>query len=260
MSHPESAGIATSVPGATARDEPLLVAEGIGKKFGGVWAVEDVGLRIPRNQVLGIIGPNGAGKTTLFNLIAGAFPPSAGRVLFRGRDITRQRPHRRARQGIGRTFQLTKPVRALSVADNLRVAALASGASAAAAQQRTEQTLAFLGLAPLRDKGGGELNAVEAKRLEVGRALVTGPSLLLLDEVFSGSNADEVDELIDLVRQLARDGLTVLVIEHNVRAIRAIADRVIAMNAGKVISEGTAEHVFGDPQVVESYLGQHTPA
>jgi ABC-type branched-subunit amino acid transport system ATPase component len=241
-------------------NEPMLVADGIGKRFGGMWAVEDVTLRVPRNQVIGIIGPNGAGKTTLFNLIAGAIPPSAGRMMFCGRDITNRPPHQRARLGIGRTFQLTRPVHSLSVADNLRVAALASGASPADARQRTEQTLVLLGLEPLHAKRGAELNAVEAKRLEVGRALVLRPALLLLDEIFSGSNADEVSELIDLIRFLRQDGLTVLVIEHNVRAIRAIADRIVAMNAGKIISEGTAEQVFGDPQVVESYLGQRSQA
>ena len=260
MSHTGSASTAPAAAGTRAESEPLLVADGVGKKFGGVWAVEDVALRIPRNEILGIIGPNGAGKTTLFNVIAGALLPSAGRIVFRGQDITRHPPHRRARRGIGRTFQLTRPIRSLSVAENLHVAALASGAKPGEARQRTERTLAFLGLEPMQAKRGADLNAVEAKRLEVGRALATGPSLLLLDEIFSGSNADEVDELIDLVRQLRQDGLTVLVIEHNVRAIRGVADRVVAMNAGKVISEGTAEHVFGDPQVVESYLGQHSQA
>jgi ABC-type branched-subunit amino acid transport system ATPase component len=255
------AASARDAPGATAGKaemEPLLVVDGVGKKYGGVWAVADVTLRVPCNQILGIIGPNGAGKTTLFNLIAGAVPASAGRMIFRGHDITRYPPHKRARRGIGRTFQLTRPIRSLSVRDNLRLAALASGAKAADAQQRTERILTFLGLEPMRAKRGSELNAVESKRLEVGRALVIGPSLLLLDEIFSGSNADEVDELIGLVHQLRQDGLTVLVIEHNVRAIRAVADRVMAMNAGKVISEGTADHVFGDPQVIESYLGQQS--
>ncbi len=260
MSHTGSAGTASSAAGAAAEDEPLLAADGVGKKFGGVWAVQDVCLRVPPNQILGIIGPNGAGKTTLFNLIAGTFPPSSGKILFGGQDITRHPPHRRARRGIARTFQLTRPIRSLTVADNLRTAALASGAKPADARKRIERALAYLGLEPLRAKRGADLNAVEAKRLEVGRALVINPSLLLLDEIFSGSNADEVDELIDLVRQLRQNGLTVLVIEHNVRAIRTVADRVVAMNAGKVISEGTAEHVFGDPQVVESYLGQHSQA
>jgi branched-chain amino acid transport system ATP-binding protein len=259
MTHPGSTETTASAVGAR-EPEPLLVAEAVGKHFGGVWAVDDVSLRVPRNQVLGIIGPNGAGKTTLFNLIAGTFPPSRGRITFRGQDITRQPPHRRARRGIGRTFQLTRPFRSLSVSENLRTAALASGAKPAEARRRTDHTLGYLGLAPLRNKIAAELNAVEAKRLEVGRALTIDPSLLLLDEIFSGSTADEVDELIDLVGQLRQGGLTVLVIEHNVRAIRGVADRVMAMNAGKVISEGTAKHVFADPQVVESYLGQHSQA
>jgi branched-chain amino acid transport system ATP-binding protein len=257
---PRSTQTAASTADASAEQEPLLVTEAVGKHFGGMWAVDNVSLRVPCQQVLGIIGPNGAGKTTLFNLIAGTFAPSRGRITFRGQDITRQPPHWRARHGIGRTFQLTKPFRSLSVSQNLRAAALASGARPAEARRRTDEILDYLGLAPLRDKVAGELNAVEAKRLEVGRALAIGPSLLLLDEIFSGSTATEVDELIELTGQLRRGGLTVLVIEHNVRAIRGVADRVMAMNAGTVISEGAAEHVFADPQVIESYLGRHSQA
>ncbi len=256
MSQTEPANNSTAV----IAPERVVRVDGVGKHFGGVWAVSDVSASVAENEVLGIIGPNGAGKTTLFNLIAGAFPPSSGRIFFRGKDITRLAPHRRARQGIARTFQLTRPFVSMSVRDNLRTAALACGARSADAQKRADRALEYLGLAGLRDKMGADLNAVESKRVEVARALTLEPSLLLLDEIFSGSNADEVDELVDLVRQLRRDGLTILVIEHNVRAIRAVADRVVAMNTGQVISEGTAEEVFSDPGVIESYLGQHSKA
>jgi branched-chain amino acid transport system ATP-binding protein len=256
MSQTEPANNSTAVIAA----EQVVRVDGVGKQFGGVWAVSDTSVSVAENEVLGIIGPNGAGKTTLFNLIAGAFPPSSGRIYFRGKDITRMAAHRRARHGIGRTFQLTRPFVSMSVRDNLRTAALACGARSAVAHQRADRGLEYLGLGPLRDKMGGDLNAVECKRVEVARALTCEPSLLLLDEIFSGSNAEEVDELADLVRRLHQDGLTILVIEHNVRAIRAVADRVVAMNAGQVISEGTAEEVFSDPGVVESYLGQHSKA
>jgi branched-chain amino acid transport system ATP-binding protein len=256
MSQTEPASNSTAVMTA----EPVVRVDGVGKRFGGVWAISETSVSVAENEILGIIGPNGAGKTTLFNLIAGAFPPSSGRIFFRGKDITRLAPHRRARQGIARTFQLTRPFVSMSVRDNLRTAALASGAKVADAQQRTDHALDYLGLSGLRDKMGAELNAVECKRVEVARALALEPSLLLLDEIFSGSNADEVDELVDLVQQLRRDGLTILVIEHNVRAIRAVADRVVAMNIGQVISVGTADEVFSDPGVIESYLGQHSKA
>ena len=247
-------------PQAALPAEPVLRAEGVGKHFGGVWAVNDGSVTVADNEVLGIIGPNGAGKTTLINLIAGAFRPNSGHIFFRGKDITGLSPYRRARQGIGRTFQLIRPFASLSVGDNLRAAALACGARSADAQRRADLAMEQLGLGPLRNKMGAELNAVEGKRLEVARALAIQPSLLLLDEIFSGSNAGEVDELVMLVRRLRRDGLTVLVIEHNVRAIRAVADRVVAMNAGQIISEGSAENVFSDPGVVESYLGQQSQA
>jgi len=245
---------------AVLEEEPVLRADGVGKHFGGVWAVSEVSVTVTDNEILGIIGPNGAGKTTLFNLIAGAFAPSSGRIFFRGMDITGLSSFRRARQGIARTFQLTKPFVSMSVGDNVRTAALACGARSADAQRRADLAMEQLGLGALRNKMGADLNGVEGKRLEVARALALQPSLLLLDEIFSGSNTEEVDELVALVRQLRQSRLTVLVIEHNVRAIRAVADRVIAMNAGRVISEGSAVEVFSDPGVVESYLGQHSKA
>jgi len=246
--------------GTSVATQPVLAAEGIGKRFGGLRALDDVSIEVPHNEVLGIIGPNGAGKTTLFNLIAGTFPPSSGRIVFRSRDITRKPPYKRARLGIGRTFQLTQPFRSLSVVDNLRAAALASGGRSGETELRILRIVEYLGLGRLSNKLGADLNAVEAKRVELGRALATGPSVLLLDEIFSGSSADEVDELIALVRQLQKDGITILVIEHNVHAIRSVADRVIAIDAGRVISKGTPEEVFSDPLVVESYLGQHSQA
>lgn len=246
--------------GTSVATRPILTADGIGKRFGGLRALDDVSIEVPHNEVLGIIGPNGAGKTTFFNLIAGTFPPSSGRIVFRGRDITRKPPYKRARLGIRRTFQLTQPFRSLSVVDNLRAAALASGGRSGETELRILKIVEYLGLGRLSNKLGADLNAVEAKRVELGRALATAPSVLLLDEIFSGSSADEVDELIALVRQLQKDGITILVIEHNVHAIRSVADRVIAIDAGRVISKGTPEEVFSDPLVVESYLGQHSQA
>lgn len=253
-------GTTAAKSGATSVADSVVSAIGVGKKYGGFWALSDVSMHVTRNEVLGIIGPNGAGKTTLFNILAGAVKPTTGRVYLQGNDITSQSPHRRARAGIGRTFQLPQPVPSLSTHDNIYVAALACGQPRRQAVERTAEVLEYTGIAPIGAKLARDLNAVESKRLEVSRALSVKPSVLLLDEIFSGSNSDEIDELIELVHQLRADGLTVLVIEHHVRAIRAVADRVVAINAGKIISEGAPDHVFADPQVVESYLGRHASA
>jgi branched-chain amino acid transport system ATP-binding protein len=234
----------------------LLSTNHLGKNFAGFRALQDVNMGVATGEILGIIGPNGAGKTTLFNLIAGAFRPSNGRVLFEGADITRQPPHRRLRRGIARTFQLIHPFQSMTVRENLYTAALGSGLRRPAAWGRADEMVNRLGLGKLAPKSAGEVNAVEGKRLELARALATGPKVILLDEIFSGLNTDEVDELALLVRDIRSEGTTVLVIEHNVRAIRAVADRVIAIDSGKIVSEGAPEHVFSDPFVIESYLGK----
>jgi branched-chain amino acid transport system ATP-binding protein len=239
---------------------PVLRTEGVGKTFGGFVALQDVSIECRPGEILGIIGPNGAGKTTLFNLIAGAFRPTAGRVLFEDADITRLPPHRRVRRGIGRTFQLIRPFGRLTIRENVMTAALGSGARMRVARERADVLVTRLGLGAIADKSAADINAVEGKRLEVARALATEPRLILLDEIFSGLNAAEVDELISLVRELRTDGLCVLVIEHNVRAIRAVADRVVAFDAGRLVSEGSADHVLSDAHVIESYLGQRSRA
>jgi ABC-type branched-subunit amino acid transport system ATPase component len=242
-------------PGATSTGTPVLRTEAVGKTFGGFVALTDVTVEARSAEVLGIIGPNGAGKTTLFNLIAGAFRPTAGRILLDGSDVTRLPPHRRVRRGIGRTFQLIRPFGSLTIRENVITAALGSGASMGTARERADAVLERLALDRIAGKSAADINAVEGKRLEVARALATEPRLILLDEIFSGLNSDEVDELCDLVHALRAESLCVLVIEHNVRAIRAVADRVVAIDAGRLVSEGDAEHVLSDPQVIESYLG-----
>jgi branched-chain amino acid transport system ATP-binding protein len=252
------ATVNTSAAGDSARETAgttILGTSKLGKSFGGFQALKNVDLSVREGQILGIIGPNGAGKTTLFNLIAGALRPSSGRVTFQGSDITRLPPHRRLRKGIARTFQLIHPFASLSVHDNAMTAAMASGASRKVAQERAAQAVELLGLGKLAHKRAAGVNAVEGKRLEVARALATEPSVILLDEIFSGLNADEVDELVGVVNGIRDRGVTVLVIEHNVRAIRAVAEHVVAIVQGSVVSAGTPEQVFADPRVVESYLG-----
>jgi branched-chain amino acid transport system ATP-binding protein len=238
----------------------LLSTEKVTKTFGGFRAVADISMGVEDHEILGIIGPNGAGKTTLFNLIAGSLKPTSGQVYLRGADITAQPPHSRLRLGLARTFQLIRPFTSLTVYENVLTAALGSGLRRRAAAERASDVIERLGLGTLGSKSAASINAVEGKRLELARALATKPSILLLDEVFSGLNAEEVDEMVALVGQVRHEGMTVLVIEHNVRAIGAAADRVLAIDSGQVVCDGPPELVFRNPTVMESYLGYRDPA
>lgn len=241
-------------------DSELIRAEDLRKSFRGVHAVAGLSLRVGEGEMLGIIGPNGAGKTTVFNLVAGTFRPDSGRIFFGGRDITRLPAHRRLRLGIARTFQLVQPFPSLTVRENLLVSATGSGARAREAGARADEAIERLGLAHAASRPSNSVNAVEGKRLEVARAVATRPRVLLLDEIFTGLNADEVVELAAMVKGLRDRGITVVLIEHNVTAIRLVAERVVAMDAGHQVSEGTPEAVFADAAVVESYLGRRASA
>jgi branched-chain amino acid transport system ATP-binding protein len=244
----------------TATSEPVLSTSGLTKHFRSVHALEDVTMTAQDREIVGIIGPNGAGKTTLFNLIAGTFTPTRGSVTFQGKDIGRYPAFKRCRAGIGRTFQLIQPFGSMTVLDNIVVAITASGSRMGPAREKAAEIVQRTGLGPIALKQASEVNAVEGKRLELARALGSSPSLILLDEIFSGLNAAEVTDLIGIVRALPAQGLTVLLIEHNVGAIRRVTDRVIAIDAGRVVSEGTPEHVLSDPTVMESYLGHRASA
>jgi branched-chain amino acid transport system ATP-binding protein len=239
-----------------AGDAFLLRTEAVGKTFRGVVALDGASVDVREGEILGIIGPNGAGKTTLFNLIAGVFRPTSGRVVFRGRDITRLPPHRRLRLGIARTFQLIKPFSSLTVYENILVGATGSGRSARAGRLRADEVVERLDLGRLAAQPAGSVNAVEGKRLELARALAGDPAVILLDEIFSGLNAQEAAGLAEIVSALPARGQSVLMIEHNIAAIRAVSQRVVALSAGQLVSEGTPDVVLSDPKVVTSYLGQ----
>ena len=233
----------------------FLSLRAVGKRFGGLQAVNDVSFDVQRGEVVSIIGPNGAGKTTLFNLLTGQLQPSGGEIHFQGQVINTLPPDRRARLGLGRTFQVTKPLVALTVLENVMVGAFLRHHRLYDAEGLALQVLAEVGLASRAAVRAGELTLSERRKLEVGRAMAMDPSVVLLDEVMAGLNQSEVDEMIELIRGLARRGLTLLIIEHNLKVVRAFAERVIVMDRGAKIAEGPAEAILTAPEVITAYLG-----
>ncbi len=235
----------------------LLEVEGLSKSFRGLRAVADVSFTVEEQGIVALIGPNGAGKTTCFNLIAGAMRPDAGTVRLSGADITGLRADRVCDAGIGRTFQLVKPFQDLTVLENVTVGALHKSATVAAAKRDAAR---FLDLMELSDKlhmHAANLTLPDRKRLEVARALATAPKLLLLDEVMAGLRPTETDRMVAALKRLvAETGLTILLIEHVMRAVMALSHHVIVLHHGEKISEGTPEHVTQDPAVLECYLGE----
>jgi branched-chain amino acid transport system ATP-binding protein len=237
---------------------PLLELEHVTKRFGGLPAVEDLSFRVRKGEVLGMIGPNGAGKSTAISLIGGALAPTAGAVRFLGRDITRLAPHRRAQLGIARTFQITQPFAQLDIRENVIVGALFAGhvRSRAEAAQRADAVLARVGLAHKARLKGEELTVADRKRLEMARALAIRPQLLLLDEVMAGLTPREVSEAVELIREINQSGVTVLVVEHVMRAITGVSDRILVLHHGRKIAEDTPDAVLSDSRVIEAYLGE----
>jgi branched-chain amino acid transport system ATP-binding protein len=235
---------------------PLLAVEGVGKRFGGLQALADVSFEVAEGEIVGVIGPNGAGKTTLFNVITGFDVPDAGDVVLRGERITGRAPHRICRLGIARTFQISKPFANLTVLEAVRIGALNRLPAMEAATARALEILELLGLAAKRHQLGRHLTVAERKRLELARALATGPALLLMDEVAAGLRPAEVQEMIALVRGIAARGVTVLIIEHVLEAVMRLSGRIVVLNHGQVIAEGRPEDLVNDARVIEAYLGE----
>ena len=238
----------------------LLALKGLSKSFGGLKAVRGVTLTVPEGSLTALIGPNGAGKTTLFALMSGFIPPDAGTVLFDGRDITRQAPHLNARLGMTRTFQVVQPFAAQTVRENIAVGAHLKESNRRAALALAADVAARVGLASQLDKPASDLTVAGRKRLELARALATQPRLLLLDEVLAGLNPQEIAEMIPVVRGIADEGVTVLMIEHVMQAVMNLAQYVWVLAQGQLIAQGSPADVTADEQVIEAYLGHGTAA
>jgi branched-chain amino acid transport system ATP-binding protein len=233
----------------------MLEVRGLSKSFGGLKAVDQASLDVRQGEIVGLIGPNGAGKTTLFAAITGFQAPDTGRVAFNGQDITGLAPHRICAAGMVRTFQITQPFAKISVRENIMVGAYFRTADRKLAQREAEAVAGMVGMTGQLDQMGADLTVAGRKRLELARALATGPRLLLLDEVMAGLNPTEITEIVQVIRDIRDSGITILLIEHVMQAVTSLAERVYVLNQGRMIAEGTPAAIADNPEVIEAYLG-----
>ena len=234
----------------------LLETHGLSKRFGGVVAVAGLDLTVHEGEVLGLIGPNGAGKTTVFNLLSGFLTPDAGDVRFRGRSLRGLPPHTICALGLARTFQIVRPFPRLTVLDNVVIGALGRHPMAARAREHARAVVERVGLSAKAEQAAAGLTLAERKRLELARALATEPALLLLDEVMAGLNHVEIEEVISLIKKAREQGMSILVIEHVMKAIQSLSDRLLVLHHGEKIAEGKPDTVLSNEQVIDAYLGR----
>jgi branched-chain amino acid transport system ATP-binding protein len=236
----------------------LLELEGVSRRFGGLRAIHNVSLAVAPGEMLGVIGPNGAGKTTLVNVVTGVHPASAGTLRFSGRDISRVKPWQAARLGIARTFQVVQPFPEMTVMENVAAAAMFAGAAAYGAEANANalEQLRFVGLEAVAGRPAASLTLAMRKRLELAKSLAMRPKLLLLDEVNAGLNATEVNHALELIRQIAARGITILIIEHLMKVVLSLCSRIVVLHHGELIATGEPERIVKDPRVIQAYLGR----
>ncbi len=238
----------------------ILEGKNITKRFAGLLAVSQVDFSLKQGEILGLIGPNGAGKTTLVNIIAGVYTPSDGETFFKGKRISGKKPYQIGRMGVSRTFQVVKPFPGMTVKENTAVGAMygAGGKNKTVKQalQKAEEILEFVGLANQMNKGADQLGVASRKRLEMAKALAMEPELVLFDEVMAGLNFGEIDLAVELIKKIRESGVSILIIEHVMRAIKSVCDRLFVLHHGEKIADGTVEDVLNDETVIKAYLGR----
>jgi branched-chain amino acid transport system ATP-binding protein len=236
----------------------ILVADHLSQRFGGIQAIDNLSFALKEGEIVALIGPNGAGKTTLVNLLTGVFRPSSGRIRFQGVDVTGQRPFEAARRGLARTFQIVQPFPRMTVLENVAAGALFGGAqpSVAAAMDVAREQLEFAGLTQFADRPASTLTLAGRKRLELAKSMAMRPKVLMLDEVNAGLNSSEIDGALRLIRQIVERGVTVLIIEHLMKVVMSLAERVLVLHHGQLIAEGSATDIVRNKRVIEAYLGE----
>jgi branched-chain amino acid transport system ATP-binding protein len=236
----------------------ILVAEKLSRNFGGIQAIDDLSFALSEGEIVALIGPNGAGKTTLVNLLTGVVKPSSGRIRFEGADVTAQRPFESSRRGLARTFQIVQPFPKMTVLENVAAGALFGGGqpSVAEAMAVAREQLEFMELASFADRPASALTLAGRKRLELAKSMAMRPKVLMLDEVNAGLNSSEIDGALRLIRKIAERGVTILIIEHLMKVVMSLAERVLVLHHGKLIAEGSAANMVRDKKVIEAYLGE----